>query len=314
MRVTWKTLTLALALLVANMGFAQAPIQNFLISVWPEYDHPGVLVIFNGEVNEADLPMEVSFPIPEQSRFALVAGSTDTTANSMIPVPIEDGENGKQITFSAVKPSFHVEFYYNPFQEGNAHRHYSYDFATNHPIDSLIVDLQQPLAAQNFQPEIQTDHQMEDSHGIKYHRAHYMGVAAGEQVHIEAHYDNPQGEMTNNLLQSQMGEGGGQMGGGMQGGTGQASGRSGESNNSLWIIIGLVLVILAVLYYVTTSGKERTPREESAAVPEQGGEPQSVEPADKQQASGDTRYCIHCGSQIPAKANFCTKCGKKQGE
>ena len=303
-------LIVSLLFFVANTGFSEPVIQNFLISVWPEYDHPGVLVIFNGEINEADLPLEVSYPIPEQSRFALVAGSTDTTANRMIPLPIEEGSSGKQITFTVVQPTFHVEFYYNPFASGNAHRHYSYDFVSNLPIDSLVVDLQEPLAAQGFESEVPIDHQLQDSHGIKYYRKHYHQVSAGDTVYIEAHYENPEGTMTNEMLQSQMGGGSGM---GQQGGATSES----ESGNfgSFWIILVVVVIILGVLYLVTQySGGKQTPREQTAAMPEQGepGASKVIEKTTPDQH--DTKYCIHCGKPIPQKAKFCTQCGQSQGE
>lgn len=302
-----------LTLVLANISLAQSHVPNFLISIWPEYDHPGVLVIFNGELNEQDVPMEVSFPIPEQSRFALVAGSTDTTANTMIPVPIQDSETGKEVTFTAVHPSFHVEFYFNPFAPDSAHRHYSYDFVPQFSVDSLMVDLQEPLSAQGFEPEMRTDHQTQDSHGIRYYRSHFNKVAAGDTIHIEAHYENPEGQMTNELMQTQMGgaEGQGQMGGGMPQ-SGGSSGGAQSATNNIWIILVLGLIVIGVIYFVTQSGGEKTPREEAAASPEQTepGAAESISPAD---SPGGKKFCIHCGEQIPAEAKFCTKCGKSQG-
>jgi|GEM_PF-482433 len=311
MRTIRNVSLLVFVLVFTNFGLAQTHVPNFLISVWPEYDHPGVLVIFNGELNEADVPAEIAFPVPERSRFALVAGSTDTTANTMIPVPIEEGETGKQVSFTAVHPSFHVEFYFNPFAQGEAHRHYSYDFVPQFSIDSLIVDLQEPLPAQNFRPEIPVDHQMQDSHGIKYYRSHYNKVAPGDTIHIEAHYENPEGKMTNDLVQTQMGAGNGRMGDGMPEGGG-TSGSDQSSSNNIWIILVIGLIIIVVIYFVTQSGSGKTPREETAAVPEQT-EPGATEHLSREDDTGNMKFCIHCGEQIPVEANFCTQCGKSQG-
>ena len=304
-----KIFTMSAVLLFATTLAAQPTIEKFIISVWPEYDHPGVLVIFNAQLGEEDIPAEVRFPVPERSRFALVAGSTDTTANRMIPIPIQDAETGKEIQFTAVQPSFHVEFYFNPFPESGAHRHYQYDFTSNLPIDSLLIDLQQPMAAENFSAEVPVDRRMEDSHGLIYHRRQISSLPAGESIHIEAHYDNPSGQMTNNLLQNQMG-GSQQMGGTMPPGQGQDGG--GTSRN-FWIL-GLVgVLVVGVLFYVSRSGKGPS---ESTEQPESNGVEKREEssPEGDGTPKGDVKYCIYCGTKLQSSARFCTNCGKEQSE
>ncbi len=234
--------------------------------------------------------------------YALVAGSTDTTENQMIPIPIQDGPQGKEISFTAVHPVFHVEFYFNPFQANNAHRHYFYDFTSNLPIDSLVILLQEPLTSQQFAAEISIDQRLQDNHGIIYHQKQYTGVAAGDTVHVEAHYENPEGTMTTDVLQSQM------AGSGQQG-TGIASTTSGGGGvSSLWIVLIAVGLVAGVLYFVTQS----KPKQESVA--EEAPEQKQAKPmaAGKQSKKSDTQFCIHCGETIPRAAKFCTKCGKSQ--
>lgn len=303
-----KRLFLMIILVTFSVSLhAQTHIQNFIVSIWPEYDHPGVLVILNGEVPESALPLDVSFPVPERARFALVAGSTDTTANSVIPVPIQDTPEGKSVSFQAVHPSFHVEFYFNPFEQDGNHRSYEYTFKSNLPIDSLIVDLQQPMTAENFTPGIQVDHQMEDSHGITYYRAHYNDVKAEQPIKISAEYDNPTGQLTNDLLQQQLGQSGGSGMGGQMGQTTPSTQKPGNKN-SFWILLIVVILVLGVLYFVTQS-KGKTPREETTSTPEQ------TLPRDEEKRespTGETKYCIDCGEQIPGIAKFCTKCGASQ--
>jgi len=312
MRAQLRWMVIIAVFLLAGPVQAQSPnqpaIDKFIISVWPEYDHPGVLVIFNGRFDESAIPVQVKFPVPERSRFALVAGSTDTTANSMIPIPIQDGESGKEISFTVVQPSFHVEFYFNPFPSEGAERHYQYDFTSNRPIDSLIVDLQEPLAAENFNPEVPVDHRMEDSHGIVYHRRHINSLPAGDSVHIEARYQNPTGQMTNRMMQDQMGQAQAQAGGTMPPGAQQSG-----PDNRIWVLAVVGLALIGVLFYVTRSGSE-----EHNGVAEAPGDTTSTEEpvssSDSGTHSGEKKYCIHCGSQLSIDAKFCTRCGEPQEE
>jgi len=306
---------LSLVLLISTPLFAQNQkrIQNFIISVWPEYDHPGVLVIFNGEVPASELPLQVEYPVPDRAKFALVAGSTDTTANNVIPVPIQDTDHGKVISFTAVNPSYHVEFYFNPFNTDESHRQYDYTFKSNLPIDSLIVDYQQPMASENFKPGVETDHQMQDSHGITYFRKHYNNVKAGQSIAVKAEYDNPSGSLTNDMLQQQLGQSGGNMGNGMPGGNeggSQVQMQSPTNNNSIWILGIVIVLVLIVLYFVTQS-RGKTPREETPASLEQAIPPEEEKVGG---TDADAKFCINCGASIPKDAKFCTKCGAEQPE
>ncbi len=310
-----RLFAISFIVIIAMPLFAQNQkrIQNFIISVWPEYDHPGVLVIFNGDVPASELPISVEYPVPEDAKFALVAGSTDSTANKVIPVQIQDTDHGKVIAFNAVHPSFHVEFYFNPFGTDKTHRQYDYTFTSNLPIDSMIVDYQEPMASENFKPDVETDHKLQDSHGITYYRKHYLNVKAGQPIEVKAEYDNPTGEMTNDLLQKKLGQSGGNGSGGMTGSGGEGSQvkmQSPTNKNSFWILIIIIALVLVVLYFVTQS-KGRTPREETPASPEQ------ATPSEEDQVATtevDHKFCTTCGHAIPQDAKFCTKCGAEQPE
>ncbi len=302
MRYSMRTILLAAAaLVITGQIHAQPTINHFTLSVWPEYDHPGVLVVFNGQFDESEIPADVAFPIPERARHALVAGSTDTTQNQMIPVPLRDSQTGKEIRFTVVHPVFHVEFYYNPFQTNTAHRHYTYDFASTLGIDSLIVLLQQPLPARNFSAEIPIDRRLQDNHGIIYHQKRYAGVEAGDTVHVEAHYDNSEGNLTTDVLQAQMG-------GGQQSASIPPN-QSGESHGpSLWLLIVVVGLVGGVLYFVMQS-KTSDATEKSSANPETAADEQHTQ---TEASTHATKYCVHCGAPVPEDARFCTKCGESQ--
>jgi len=303
MQLVKRTLLLVSVILFFSAALqAQPAIKNFTISVWPEYDHPGVLVIFNGRMDVQDIPTEVIFPVPDRSRFALVAGSTDTTANRMIPIPIQDSANGKEIRFSVVQPEFHVEFYYNPFEEGSTHRHYAYDFTSNLGIDSLIVLLQQPITAQSFQAQIPVEQQLQDNHGIIYYQTRYDHVAPGKSIHMEAQYENPQGQLTTDVLQAQMG--------GSQEATGSNQDqRSGTRGPSIWLMFVIVALVAGALFFITKSrAKPVSESAGSAGV----STTDTTDAGETQPESPGQQFCIHCGESIPKGAKFCTKCGRPQ--
>lgn len=76
--LAWGILTLGLLVttaLIAPPAMAETgeplTIKNMKVSLWPEYDDPRVLVIYEGEFdNEVIFPQPVAFPVPLSSEIS----------------------------------------------------------------------------------------------------------------------------------------------------------------------------------------------------------------------------------------------------
>ena len=58
-------LLLILALPAAAQAQDTISLSSFSVRIWPEFDRPSALVIISGEVENAELPVELQFSIPE---------------------------------------------------------------------------------------------------------------------------------------------------------------------------------------------------------------------------------------------------------
>ncbi len=77
-----------------------------------------MLVILTGEIANERLPLQLKLPLPDGTDVPLGIGHNDTTTN-LSPLP-EVRESGKRwVDVRMVKQEFQIEFYYNPFSEGN---------------------------------------------------------------------------------------------------------------------------------------------------------------------------------------------------
>ncbi len=107
-----------------------------------------MLVILTGEIANERLPLQLKLPLPDGADVPLGIGHSDTTTN-LSPLP-EVRESGKRwVDVRMVKQEFQIEFYYNPFSEGNQ-REGEYIFQLNHPLEEYHVAIQQPLGGENF--------------------------------------------------------------------------------------------------------------------------------------------------------------------
>lgn len=54
----------------------ESPFSDFVVGIWPEYDHPGVLVIYTGTVKSDHLPLHFEALVPYEIDRALAVGQS----------------------------------------------------------------------------------------------------------------------------------------------------------------------------------------------------------------------------------------------
>ncbi|HIA29695.1 MAG TPA: hypothetical protein EYN81_05450, partial [Candidatus Marinimicrobia bacterium] len=61
-----KIITITLIFLSVSIITAQkSPFEELDFAIWPEYDHPGVLVFMDGTLRQEALPITLEFRIPD---------------------------------------------------------------------------------------------------------------------------------------------------------------------------------------------------------------------------------------------------------
>jgi len=274
---------------------AQSPdrIATLSISVWPEYDDPSVLVIYDGEfANKDGYPREVAFLVPASAKINATAyGNTNGEFFNTDPWKTQDAGNGwTRVLFTIPQPMFHVEYYYSPLQ-GSPDKKMEYVFNATSAADSVQLEIQEPLKATNFKTDPVAATQTARGHDFKYHVFQFSNVAAGQNLKVQVSYTktDPNPSVANisvpaNSLPSDS----------------ALNANTSPSNN--WILpvgIGAGGVALAVLGFLAWRMRR-----------ESNDEPRRRMRNKKSQ--GAVAFCHECGSALRSQDVFCSKCGTQR--
>jgi hypothetical protein len=274
-------LRLITALLILT-AFGHAAVKNMVVSLWPEYDHPGVLVILSGDFSEdTPLPIDLSFQIPDGVKQALTLGVANA-GDSTIAFPIVNNA----LTVSFKHRHFQLEYYVHPFIDDHT-REMKYTLQPGFEVlESLTFYVQEPLIAQQFKLSFEADAVESDRHGLKYHRKDFGATAADFTYTASFSYHNHEELLSIEKLRQMMA---GQAQAGGENAPTQAPSPS-PANVWIYIILGiLVVIVLAVFNRKTVAGY-----------------------AEKGKPSADKAFCTECGRAINDHYNYCPWCGVKR--
>lgn len=276
-------------------------IQTASLTLWPEYDDPGVLVLFSGDFSStATFPQQVQFPAPEAAR-GIQSTYNDPTAGLLS----QDWElvDGK-ITYSLPGASFHIEYYVDRPPSGNV-RTITYTFVAPYAIQALEVAVQQPARASDFTLTPQPENSFQADDGFTYHSFKRANVAAGEKIEITIGYtktdtavSSPQLAITDPTT--------------AQPSTMPAP-TSATRTATQWLpyfLIGLGLTGLAGagIYWLLQQRRPAPATSRPKASPADAPKKPIARPATSQ-AAGSVVFCTECGKSFGPEDRFCAQCG-----
>jgi hypothetical protein len=271
------------------------------IDLWPEYDRPSLLVINRGILaSSVTLPAQLTVRIPAAagSPTALASGATlDSVADTEANVKI-DGE-WAEVSFLATGPAIQME-YYDPGlkKEGDA-RSFTFIWPGTYAVDSLSIQVQQPIDATQMQIKPAFDPGAAGQDGLVYYNKEVGALAAGEQLSIEVGYQKSTDTLSAPSLPVEP-----------SAPVTSSGDLRGNMMTALLIAIGALGVILIVgggLWY-WQSGRSQVGRANRVA-------PRRRKPASSKEAgsgpAGGFIYCHNCGKRAGPGDRFCRTCGTK---
>jgi len=199
----WKRLTIILCVMSLSFVRGQESLFEELdIAIWPEYDKPGVLVFMEGTIRQDALPTTLEFRVPEEVG-AVGALFSDDSDKVPFEVPVVQREDGKWAILGIPRGQqiLRTGYYYDPFIF-QVERAINYLLEFNKSLDDFNVQIQEPLAAENFWIEDSTTQMSKDTiTGLNSYSLHLEGLAAGKQKLISFGYLNPSGQLSIEELQ-----------------------------------------------------------------------------------------------------------------
>jgi hypothetical protein len=303
-----RRLVLVGGLLAAFLGLAlglpaaaQEPdkvIGDATLQLWPEYDDPGLLVIYSGEfTGTLQFPQEVAFSMPKDAR-GIQATSREADGRLMTQEwQILDGK----LVYSLPGPGFHIEYYLDRPPSGDQ-REITYDFETPYAIDSLNVRAQNPARATEFSLTPPPDASIIGDDGLTYSLINKTGLKPGDKIEFGVRYKKSDQGVTRPPSAAAQITPAAQ--------PGAAQGTASESSLTSWLpylLIGIGVVALAGAGLYWFLRVRVTGTSEPA-----GSAPRSQRPAPppvSDERGEERTFCTKCGRQFGAEDRFCAQCG-----
>ena len=126
-------------------------IGRMRVSIWPEYDEPSILAIYDGKFEEgSDYPIKTSFFVPKGSVISDACSlSHEGQHFCQLYKTINRGEYD-EVSLLLPYPNFYLSFHTPQFDVKREKREFTYRIKANHPIKVMKVDIQQPLRSTAF--------------------------------------------------------------------------------------------------------------------------------------------------------------------
>lgn len=188
----WLILPLLFALLVTPAGAsAQAGVtlDRVTIQLWPEFDQPDMLVIYDFTLPEGTpLPVNISLRIPAEANLIAVAYAP---SGNLLNVPYQEPvqENEWQVVTIPVDTDavYHIE-YYAPLERSDDRREYLYVWPGDYTVNNFNVSFKIPIDTTEFSTEPQMQEVVSADNGQTFLELETSSLPEGEQFPIQLAY------------------------------------------------------------------------------------------------------------------------------
>lgn len=265
------------------------------LRLWPEYDDPGLLVIFSGAFSEGTpAPVKVALPVAAGARN--VQATFMDESGTLINRPFEIKDN--ILTYEVPSATFHIEYYVDRAPSAGQ-RNIEFTLEAPYAIDSLQISIQQPARATAFSVEPAADASGQRSDGLTYHTLGRNDLAAGEQVDLRIRYTKPDSALTAPQLAVTATDG-------AAAGAAAAAPSAPKTNLLPWLLIGLgAAMLIGIVAWWLLSQRKKAPVVRTAPPPSRAGSRTAA-------STAGAAYCTQCGEPLHASDRFCPQCGTRR--
>ena len=171
------------------MAEGDLSIGRMRISVWPEHDDPGVLVIYDGRfVDSSQFPTKTSFFIPKGVVISDVCSLSPEGQHYCQLYEIVKGDGARdKVVMSLPFPNFYLSFHTEALDLTSENRAVEFSALANHPIENIEMDIQQPLRSNAFKIDPDDGDQSEKK-GFNHFKYEMEDIAKGEEILFKISY------------------------------------------------------------------------------------------------------------------------------
>lgn len=266
------------------------------VEIWPEYDRPDVLVIYNLELAaDTTLPANITLRLPgsvEKPYVVAVGPTAATVTDQDIDYSYQTVEDWLEVSVTAEDVAIRIE-YYDPglAREGQV-RSFYFTWPGDYTVEAFDILFKLPIDATDFQSDPVFTPLGVGADNLAYYGLNVGALEAGEMFTVNLDYQKTTDRLSNSDLSVEPVEDFG-------------SGISGFRISEIvpWIlgVLGLVLIGAGVIYFLSSrkGGRSRgTGRERHV-------------PSRTDEGVAGTTYCYQCGRRAQPGDRFCRACGTR---
>ncbi|MDH4099465.1 MAG: hypothetical protein OEV28_02675 [Nitrospirota bacterium] len=164
-------------------------IGRMKVSIWPEYDTEGILVVYEGRFADKDLfPRQVTFVLPKDVDELTDACSLSPGGEHFCQLyKVTQREDRAETRMQLPYADFFIDFQYYPF-ERRAQKELVYPIRSLYPVKILEVNVQPPLRAKDISVEPAPDRTIE-AKGFTQHIYEMRDLPAGDLMTVKLRYE-----------------------------------------------------------------------------------------------------------------------------
>ncbi len=273
------------------------------VDLWPEYDRPEMLVILR-----ASLTADVSLPVDVTFRIPAAAGEPNAVAvrqpdGALLNAMFEHQQEAQwaYVTVTATTPDIQLEYYDPQLEKREDTRHFEFIWLGEYDVESMLVQVQQPLGSSQMSIEPDLGEFEPGSDGMQYYIMEIGAPSAGDEFSVKIDYQKSSDSLSIESFQVQpsapIAEGGTQR----------------SSNVDLlsllpWLLggLGLLLVVGGIFWY-WRSGQDVSESKPTS----RGRRATSTSQTHFEESGSEGVYCHQCGKRAASGDRFCRTCGAR---
>ncbi len=297
-------LCLVLTLLAWVPAQAQEPtglrLERAHVSVWPEYDDPRVLILYEGTfADDGGFPRVVEFPVPLGIDVNQAAGVTPDGRYLRQTYQIVAQDGYALLRYELPIPTFFFEYYYDPL-EGQTEKSFDWWLRTQYPISNLQIEVQRPQTASGFTVSPAADMVGTEPDGFEYHYVSRPSLGTDEEIKLHISYtkENPDPSVTRAPPMTPAAPP-----------AAAVAQPADQGRSGTVLLVGFLLaagLLSAGGYWYIRQRRTEVAQEEDEWQPPR--RPRRQRPRREEMAA----FCHQCGKGLRADDEYCANCGTKR--
>jgi hypothetical protein len=279
---------------------ADPTIAQLEIAFWPEYDRHAILVIYRVHLaSDTFLPAQVQLPVPTAAGDPYAVAWQDENGQLLVAdFKTESQGDWQIITLTSGGLSAQLEYYID-YDVTDSVRSFSLSWPEGFVVEDLSYEVQQPIAAENFQVIPTSERTITGNDGLVYHLADLGSVSADTSFTLEFSYSNPSDQLSADAIGAPAPL--------PQTNPVVAAGGTPDIYQIMpWLLgsLGVILVAVGGYFYIQS---RREPKITKRKRQRRSGRKPSE--AEKGLVDSSLVYCHQCGTRASVSDHFCRHCG-----